>query len=238
MTGYELLLASHLLLQQVSATGNATSQANQATLCPEQKSARVDVRWHSEPIKYDHNQSQDELGGHHIDTKNPYGTHVATDVGGLMTGKITYQSGTEISTIRYPAQKITCLWINRVEVNVVMDPTIQIASEHEKGSCKYIAILEHESKHVAIDRAIIERYLQPVRNAAADAVQKVGMVGPKPDRTTDEYKEKMSGYIEGEIKKVMDRMYAERVKRQQALDSREEYDRIAAQCPDNAGARQ
>ncbi|MCB1537988.1 MAG: hypothetical protein H6865_05380 [Rhodospirillales bacterium] len=231
MTGFELILAAHLAASHPGPAQFVSAGANAPVACPAQKSAQVDVHWRSEPIKYDISQSEAELAAHHIDTKNPYGVHVATDVGGLMSGKISFQSSTEISSVRFPAQSLTCLWINRVSVDIVMDPTIQIASEHPKGTCEYVAILEHESKHVAIDRGVIEAYLDTIRAAAAQAVQKVGMVGPKPSETGEDFKTKMSKYVEGQIKAAMDQMYAARVARQQALDSKAEYDRIAAQCP-------
>jgi hypothetical protein len=192
----------------------------------------VDVRWRSEPIKYDMTQSYADLGGKNINSKNPYGTHVAVDVGGLMSGKVTYKSSIEVSGIRYPSSRVSCLWINRVIVDIVIDPTVFIASENPKGTCKYVAILEHESKHVATDRQVVQDHLNDIRMAASAAVQKVGMVGPKPDDASDDYKHKMSAYVEAALKDAVDQLYADRSQRQQALDNKSEYDRVAAKCPD------
>lgn len=221
MPGLELILASHLLI-------NASSGGLGA--CPVQKSARVDVRWRSEPIKYDFSQSTADLASNHIDSENPYGTHVATDVGGLMSGKVQYKSSVEISSLRYPASQVTCLWIDKVVVDIVIDPTVLVANEHPKGSCEYVAVLEHEHKHVALDRKVVQDYLDPTRAAASAAVQKVGVVGPKPDADAETYKKKMSDYVQAALKVVMDKMYAERTARQKMLDSKEEYDRVSAQC--------
>lgn len=226
MLGLELLMASHLLFQQVSTA--------QPITCPAQKSARVDVRWRSEPIKYDMTQSQDVLGQGQIDTENPYGTHVATDVGGLMTGKIRYQSGVEISTLEYPASKLTCLWIDKVTVDITIDPTIQIASEHPQGSCEYNAILEHENKHVATDKNVVQDHLELIRRATGEAVQKVGVVGPKPFSMADGFKKKMSDYVQDQLKSVVDEMYQDRTRRQQRIDTKEEYDRVQAVCAGKA----
>lgn len=220
MLGLELLVASHLFIQ--AATG--------PDACPAQKSARVDVRWRSEPIKYDFTKSIDTLNHSDVDTKNPYGTHVTTDVGGLMSGSIKYKSGIQISSIRYPASKVACLWIDKITIDVIIDPKIMVAREHAQGTCKHNAILEHEYKHVAVDRAVVKKYLSNIRQAATQAVQKVGVVGPKPDEQSDGFKKKMSDYIEAQVKVVMDKMYAERKGKQASVDTKKEYDRVQAQC--------
>ncbi|MBU6234518.1 MAG: hypothetical protein KGQ41_01625 [Alphaproteobacteria bacterium] len=220
MFGLEYAMAAHLFLQASS----------DQIACPTQKSARVDVRWRSETIKYDNTKTTADLNNRDIDSENPYGVHVSTDVGGLMTGKMEYKSGIQVSSIRYPTAKVACFWIDKVVVDVVIDPTIQIASEHQKGTCEYDAILEHEHKHVAIDRKVVTDYLERLRMAAAMAVQKVGMVGPKPDSTSEEYKKKMSDYVSAQVKAVADKMYADRTARQKAFDNKDEYDRVSAKC--------
>lgn len=221
MFGLEMIVASHLLLQASS----------EVIACPVQKNARVDVRWHSHPIKYDNSRTMADLNSSQIDSDNPYGVHVSTDVGGLMSGKMEYKSNIQVSSLRYPVSRVTCLWIDKVVINIVIDPTVQIAAEHPKGTCQYNAILEHEHKHVAIDRKVVTDYLEHIRQAATLSVQKVGMVGPKPDDTVEGYKKKMSDYISGAVTKVVDEMYATRTKRQKALDNKEEYDRVSAKCP-------
>jgi hypothetical protein len=220
MFGLEYLVATHLLLEASS----------DIIACPVQKSARVDVRWRSEPIKYDNSKTTGELNQRDIDSENPYGVHVSTDVGGLMSGKMEYKSGIQISTVRYPTSRVSCLWIDKVIVDIVIDPTIHISSDYPKGTCRYNAILEHEHKHVAIDRKVVIDHLDRIRSATANAVTKVGMVGPKADETADDFKKKMTEYVQGAIKGAADAMYADRVKRQKALDNKEEYDRVSAKC--------
>lgn len=224
MLGLELIMATHLLFQQVSTAAPIT--------CPAQKSARVDVRWRSEPIKYDHSKTHAQLGNGDIDTENPYGAGVSTDVGGLMTGKIKYKSGIEVSSLEYPSSRVNCLWIDKVVIDIIIDPTIQIAAEHPQGSCKFNAVMEHEHKHVAADRAVVKDHLEKIRLATGKAVQKVGVVGPKSNSTAAGFKKKMSDYVQDAIKESVEGMYADRAQRQKAIDSKEEYDRVEALCPD------
>ena len=224
MLGLELLMASHLLFQQVSTAAPIT--------CPAQKSARVDVRWRSEPIEYDLTKSHAQLGAGPIDSQNPYGTGVATDVGGLMTGKIRYSTAIQVSSMEYPTSRVTCLWIDKVTMDILVDPTIQIASEFPEGTCKHNAVMEHEKKHVATDIAVVQAHLETIRLTAGQAVQKVGVVGPKPFSMIDGFKKKMSDYVEESVKAAVDDMYKDRVKRQQKIDTKSEYDRVEAVCAD------
>ncbi|HEY8964602.1 MAG TPA: hypothetical protein VIN59_09100 [Alphaproteobacteria bacterium] len=231
MLGLELVMAGHLLW-------HASASATQAATCPVQKNARVDVKWHSEPIKYDNNRNTNSLNHTDIDTENPYGTHVVTDVNGVMSGKITFDSNVLTSSVRFPAEAVTCLWIDKVVVTIVVDPTIAIAAEYPEGTCKHSAILEHEHKHIAADLALVKDHLQAVRQAASQAVQKVGMVGPKPIASAQEYKDKMTNYVLNAVKLQMDELYLDRSKRQKAIDTKEEYDRVEGVCPDKAKATQ
>lgn len=228
MLGLELVMAGHLLWH---ASANAPASP---IACPAQKSARVDVKWRSQPIRYDYAKNTSHLNNHDVDTVNPYGDNVSTDVGGLMSGKIQYESNIQVSSVRYPVGNVNCLWIDKVTVEIVVDPVIMIAAEHPEGSCKHSAILEHEKKHVATDLAVVKEYLQPARQAVALAVQKVGVVGPKPTAKADEFKKKMTEYIQNALKAEMDKMYADRRERQAAIDTKEEYDRVDAMCPDAA----
>lgn len=237
MIGLELVLAGHLLLTQVSANPEPvpalppTLGRDAPSQCPPAAAPQIDVHWRSEPVKYDMTKNYASLGSRQIDTANPYGTHVSVDVGGLMSGKVNYKSGIEVTGIRYVANRSICLWINKISVDIVIDPTIYIASENPKGTCKFVAILEHESKHVAADRRVVQDHINSIREAAFTSASKVGIVGPKPDEDADMYKEKMSTYVEAALKKAVDAMYADRAQRQKLLDSKEEYDRVQSKCP-------
>jgi hypothetical protein len=220
MFGLELVMASHLLIKASS----------DVITCPAQKKARVDIQWRSEPIKYDYSATTAQLNAKPIDSNNPYGKHTSTDVGGLMSGNIEYKSKVGVTTLLYPTSRVACLWVDSVTIDIVIDPTINIAAEHPKGTCKHNAILEHEHKHVAIDREVVSEYMEKMRAAGTLAVQKVGVVGPKSEADLALYKDKMTSYVSDAVKTQADMMYAERARRQKGLDNKAEYDRVAAMC--------
>lgn len=231
MMGLKLALAGHLLLQ-ASVGGMPVQHVSAAEpQCPVQKSARVDVRWRTNPVKYDFTRPISRLNAAELDTHSPYGAGADTEVGGLMSGNIRYESNIQVSSIRFSAGRTTCLWVDKVLVDIIIDPIVYVASEFPQGTCRHNAILEHEHKHVALDRAIVRDHLEGIRQATATAVQQVGVVGPKPDGQAESYKKRMSEHIHGAIRGSTEVMFSDRVKRQLALDNRQEYDRVSAQCP-------
>lgn len=221
MFGLDLLLASHLFVQ--ASTG--------ALSCPAAKNADIQVSWRTERVKYDFTRSIAQLEARTVSSANPYGVDTTTDVGGLMSGAIKVRSNIQVSTLTYPKQKRACLWVDTIKVEVVIDPTVFVASEFPRGTCKHGAILEHETQHVAIDRAVVQSYIEPIKSRMAHAATSVGVVGPKPEDALKTFQQKINAYVEAELKAVTDKMYKERISKQQAHDSRAEYDRVAAQCP-------
>jgi len=198
--------------------------------CKPQPAGKVNVIWGSDNIQYDFTKSQSQMDRMDNDTVNPYGNHAKTHVGGLMKGGISISSNIKTATLSYPRSRQTCQWIGEMTLNIRIDPKIYIARQHKKGSCRHNAILEHEMKHVFVDREVVKRYVPQFKKALEKGVRKVGIVGPKPSSQTLKYQNKISDYMEGEMKKVADKMYAERSKRQAAVDTLKEYERVAAMC--------
>lgn len=198
--------------------------------CPSKEAGKVNIIWSSDAVKYDFSHSQAQLDSKEIDTENPYDRSVKTHVGGLMSGGIGVKSSIEVATMTYPRSKVTCQWIDKIDVTIAIDPTIYIARENPKGSCKYRAILEHEMKHVYVDREIVKEYAPIIKDYLNQAILKVGIVGPKPERRSKEFHKKIVDYIDARLKDVTDRLYADRRQRQQAVDSLEEYQRVSRIC--------
>ena len=61
-------------------------------------------------------------------------------------------------------------WVLAVEARVgYRSVEVFVASEHAEGSCWYSAILEHETEHVRIDRALVEKYAVRIEAAVRNA---------------------------------------------------------------------
>jgi hypothetical protein len=164
------------------------------------------------------------------DSENPYDAHAHVHIGGLMQGGISIKSSVQIATLTYPRSKKVCQWLDKMDVNIKIDPKIYIAREHKRGTCKHNAIMEHEMKHIFIDREIVKKYVPIIRQELQAAAIKVGIVGPKNMRDQDRYQDKITDYMDRALKKVSEKMYAERSIEQAKIDTREEYERVSNMC--------
>jgi hypothetical protein len=120
--------------------------AAEASWCKPDKAPRVTVKASTDQVSYNFSKSEKDLNKFHVDTVNPYGGNVITDVGGLMAGGIETRQSMRFSTLTHQGLGQTCYWYDTVDVLVHIQPTIYIASEFPKGTCKHNAIMGHEQK--------------------------------------------------------------------------------------------
>jgi hypothetical protein len=91
--------------------------------------------------------------------------------------------------------------------------------------------LDHEQKHVATDRAIIERYAPIFRQRVGIMVEAVGTEGPEPEAELGKLRKRIEEKIDAAIAITTEAMTVERNEKQHAIDSLEEYERLRAICP-------
>lgn len=180
------------------------------------------------PVKTDNGKSVSELKNFKIDTINPYGESALTEVGGLMSGGLQLKTDVEISW--ETNQRTACFWYKKVDVYMHIDPTIYIASAYPPGSCRYAAILEHEKKHVLADRMVARDWRPKVEVYIQRQVDKVGTIGPYPATNVQETRQNMTNFIAKAMEAVSKPVNEDRMRRQQAIDNRAEYDRVNALC--------
>jgi hypothetical protein len=198
--------------------------------CPAQKRPEIRVRWKTDEIRYNFTKSRAQLGNMPIDTKSPYDKNVHTEVGGLMRGGLEVRTNTEVSQLSYEQVRMRCLWVSELDIVIHINPIIYVASEFPKGTCMHNSVLEHEFKHIAVDRAIASKYKSKIRDVMGKAVYKIGIIGPRRDIEVKRIHNQINQYIEQNIKQITDQMYAERRKLQQGVDNFEEYERVRKSC--------
>ena len=198
--------------------------------CPAKPAGKVNIIWGSEPIQYDFSKSQSQMDRIDNDTVNPYDRDTKTHVGGLMQGGIAIKSQVQVATLTYPRSKQICQWLDKMDVNININPKILIASDHKKGSCRHNAILNHEMKHIFVDREIVRKYVPLIKRELEQAAIKVGIVGPKDARNAKLFQDKITDYMDGRLKIITTKMYSERSQNQQGIDSLVEYNRVSAEC--------
>ena len=198
--------------------------------CQQAPLPKINIVMTSKQVQYDFSRSKRELKGFNIDTKSPYDSNAHTEVGGLMNGEISVNSQVSFGYLQDTNSGQACYWYDTIDVKMHIDPTILIAKEHAKGTCEHSAILEHEMKHIKIDRAVLKKYKAKIESDLHKIARKVGTIGPISLSISGRTQNKMMKVIEKAVSNQTERMYSERRKLQQIVDSLEEYERVSNMC--------
>lgn len=213
----------------IAGAGLLTLSSNTITCQPEDP-PKITVRATTREVRHNFRLTKAQLERKDIDTISPYDVNIDTHIGGLMSGEIEISSDVKLAWKSYPALRQDCLWFDAVNVTFEINPLIYIAREYPKGTCEHDVILEHEYKHVAVDREIVKKYRDVMEEYLTKVLAQVPVYGPVKTTQTPRARQKLSHYIESAIKKVSDSMYVQRRDQQQAIDSLEEYERVANAC--------
>ena len=198
--------------------------------CQQAPLPKINIVMTSKQVQYDFSRSKRELKGFNIDTKSPYDSNAHTEVGGLMNGEISVNSQVSFGYLQDTNSGQAWYWYDTIDVKMHIDPTILIAKEHAKGTCEHSAILEHEMKHIKIDRAVLKKYKAKIESDLHKIARKVGTIGPISLSISGRTQNKMMKVIEKAVSNQTERMYSERRKLQQSVDSLEEYERVSNMC--------
>lgn len=219
LAGLELVMAGYVQL--------ASGQVE----CKLKKAPEINVTASDTRVKYDHTKTKAQLQNFDIDTVSPYAPSVQTHVGGLMSGEVRISQNTRFMQETYPTINAGCMYIDKIEVKIHVDPTIYIAKDYPQGSCMFNAVVEHEKKHVAVDRAIVNKYTRLIIQAVDSTMKKVGYAhGPFLMQTMSSQQQILNGHVNKVVKHYSDQMNAERKKLQQQVDSIQEYNRVNSMC--------
>jgi hypothetical protein len=225
MFGLDLLTTGSLL---VLAAGTAPA-------CAMPEKARINILPDTKPVRYDFSRSLAELQGQAVDTINPYGFHDTTRTQGFMEGTVTMKPVVRIDYRFLPGYDAFCLWYDTIDVHLDIEPVIVIAREVYEDKCLREAVLEHEMKHVAADRQVVNKYAKVMGQKIYDALQQRGFVaGPVPQAQGQETADRMQNTVYQITDHEYKKMQLERTEKQQAIDSLAEYKRVSAKC---AGAQ-
>jgi hypothetical protein len=104
---------------------------------------------------------------------------------------------------------------------------VHIAREVTGDGCLYGEVYQHESRHVAVDRALLAEYAPRVAVVMSAAVAAIGVVrGDSPDAVARTIHQRVQAAFAAEFNAVEQ----ERDRRQRLVDQPEEYRRISAAC--------
>lgn len=224
-----------LMIILISLSFSVAAQA-QSVECRAKTVPRINVTPKTNNIKYDFTKTKAQLNSVDVDTVSPYGPHHKTTVSGLMSGSIQVRTQVEFLHEKYAQADLGCVYLKNINVEVKIDPTIFIASEYRNGSCYHNAVLNHERKHVREDQLIVNKYVSRIGRALQDLIKgKTDGFGPYRLGRLESVQQNVQQAVNKVVTRYNDDMNKERRRRQQAIDSLEEYESIGARCPKERG---
>lgn len=208
--------------------------ASNSYYCQMPKPTEINILPETHEIQYDFSHTTEDLSAVHSNTVSPYASGVDTTTGGLRHDAPVVQTQIKWGTQTRERSGASCIWYDTVTVKITLSPTIYIASDYQSDVCRQ-AILEHEERHVQVDRDVMNRFAQRLGASLQKAVRAAGAVGPYNVSQQDDMEQKMVTYIQNTIKIEEDAMHTEMRALQSQVDSLDEYERVSKIC--NAAER-
>ena len=202
-----------------------------SAVCKLPRPTQINVIPKTKEVHYDTSQTLAQIQQADVDTINPYGFGTKSHTNGYMKGGVGVKQNVKIGHQQIWNGKAVCVWYDRIDITIEIDPTIVIASELKKDRCKFNAVKEHELKHVMVDRKVVNKYAKTMGKKIYDGLNSRGFItGPVRAEYTKEIVKRMQDTAWQLIDIEQQKMQLERAERQQAVDTIEEYERVNSLC--------
>ena len=200
-------------------------------VCEMPKPTQINVIPHSAELKIDKSQTLEEIQKYEIDTVNPYGFEAQSHTKAFMRGGVGLKHEVHMDYKHVLSNRAVCIWYDQVDLIIEITPEIVIAKELTEVPCEYNVTLEHEMKHVAVDRKVVNKYAKTMGKKVFDGLKSRGfMVGPVRAEAAQDIINRMQDTVGQLVELEYKKMQIERQEMQQAVDSLEEYQRVNSAC--------
>lgn len=199
--------------------------------CAVPKAPVIQVLPKTADIRYDYSRTTEQLTSMGSNTVNPYAANLDTTTGGLRADAAKIASNIKMGTQTYPALNVGCIWYDSIIVNISLSPVIYIAREYQQEPCKS-AIIEHEIRHVSVDRDVMNKYALEIGRAIQSSVNQAGALGPFNAQEMPRHQDRLIKHIQSAIDSQQLMLEKEMRTRQGQIDSIEEYQRVSNICKD------
>lgn len=218
MLGLDLLAAAPSMMAHVDSP-----------VCVVRRAPVISVTPESREIRFDMSQTTAQLTALQSDTVSPYAPGTVTVTDGIRRDRPVTSIKITQNVEQDPVRSIFCMTYNTIEVNIKLQPVIYIAREVAPGPCRN-AVIEHEKKHVRVDREIVNDFSQRIGYAVQAAVNEIGAVGPLNMGGEKNAQKAMNEHISNAVKSLELPMFTEMRRRQAEVDSLQEYERVNRIC--------
>lgn len=199
-------------------------------VCTVPRAPDIRVNPVSAQIQYEYNLTSAQLDSFKTDTINPYAPGTDTSTGGLRHDRPAVKTEVRWGVQHDSARQVACLWYERIDITIELQPKIYIAREKQKDRACREAIEQHELKHVTVDREVINRYARDIGNAVKMAVDGAGAMGPFPYNDLEEVQKRLVEHVRAAVDSRKLLLYQDMARQQAAVDSLEEYERVSKIC--------
>lgn len=222
-----------LALALLACAPALAEQRGGGVTCELPKPVEISVAPRADKLVYDHSRSMAELQAVETDTISPYGFDGVSITQGFTEGAIGVRSTVTLDAYPVAQGRGACVFYDSIDVEFSITPKITIAREAWRDHCMRKAVVDHELKHVMTDRRIVNKYGRVMGEKLHAALAERGLItGPVRAQDVPAVAEQMRAVAYQILEHEQKRMELERADAQQAVDSRQEYDRVAALCPD------
>lgn len=200
------------------------SNVQAASWCKPDGQAVLSITPKEQPVQYIHDRSFLNLSKVKSDTVNPYARGQISHTFGLAHREFQLDQRVEYKLMTYPRTGEVCLWIDKLDIDVSLKPTIYIAREYDQGSCHFNHVLAHEQEHLRVDREVTSKYLGIIQNKLNAFLQKNRIYGPMRRNLQNALASRMQRDVSNLINDIVKDMEKERAVKQGAIDSLESYE--------------
>jgi hypothetical protein len=145
---------------------------------------------------------------------------------GLTTANFGHVTETELRLVEQRATGRTCA-TPHVVVQLSMQPVVvYVARELAGDRCQHDVTREHELKHIAINREVLDDAARKLRDELAPAMGTAILHGASGPGIASQYESRLRDYLENFMRE-QHRLLAQR---QAEIDSPDEYARVANAC--------
>lgn len=195
-----------------------------AVSCPTPPKPKLNMSMTKTRTKFNFSKSLETLTKENITDSSKFAGWINE---GIMSTKFpNYKISAKVGGVSYEGLGKACYWIEEINFDWVLEPTIFIAKEYKRGSCKYNTIIAHERQHVEIDIAILKKYKNIIKKNLRKQVESPISTG----LTRLNNNINLLNLVEKKLNPVIEAMVRERKKRQSGIDTVAEYTRLANKC--------
>ncbi len=198
-------------------------------VCRVDSAPQINVVVKSDEIDYDYSRAAGQLKALENNPASPYPPGADTATGGLRDDHPTIGTNVTLDILSNAWRKQGCVRYRAVDIEIHLRPKIYVAKEFDTGTCRQ-AVLNHELKHVRVDREVMNKYAGLLAPAVQGVVNRTGALGPFRVEDTEAVKAQAAGYVTAETDRLEKTMEEELKARQRGVDSLEEYGYVGSFC--------